>query len=67
MAKAGKNSPLNCRCGGSSKVFGPSEFAPTSHWGVYCSNNSCDKMASSTSLEGAVDQWNDVQISMSML
>jgi len=62
-----KNNPLGCRCGGRSKVFGPSEFAPTSNWGVYCSNNFCDKMASGASLEGAVDQWNDVQISMSIL
>lgn len=67
MRNSRNNTPLQCRCGGNVKVFGPSEFAPQSHWGVYCSNNSCDKMASSTSLDSAIDQWNDVQINMSIL
>lgn len=67
MGNARAHNPLNCRCGGKSKVFGPSEFAPTSNWGIYCSNNACDKMASSGTLESAVEQWNDVQISMSIL
>lgn len=67
MSRARKTNPLQCRCGGSAKSFGPCEFAPKSHWGVYCSNDSCDKMATGSSLDGAIDQWNDVQINMSIL
>ena len=67
MRNSRNNSPLQCRCGGSVKLFGPCEFAPTSHWGVYCSNNSCDRIATGNSLDGAIDQWNDVQISMAHL
>ena len=51
-----------CRCGGSAKLFGPCEFAPRSHWGVYCSNNDCDKMGSGTQLEEAIENWNEEQI-----
>ena len=53
---------VSCRCGGTAKVFGPSEFAPRSHWGVYCSNNNCEKMGAGDSLEEAIDHWNEEQI-----
>lgn len=51
-----------CRCGGQAKIFGPSQFAPTSHWGIYCSRNSCEKMASGTSLEEVIELWNEEQV-----
>jgi hypothetical protein len=51
-----------CRCGGQAKVFGPSEFAPASHWGVYCSDNSCDKMVSADDLDEAIEMWNESQL-----
>ena len=47
-----------CRCGGRAKIFGPSEFAPSSNWGVYCGNNNCDQMAVAASLEEAIEDWN---------
>ncbi len=48
----------SCRCGGQVKVFGPCEFAPRSHWGVYCANDSCDLMVAADSLEEAIERWN---------
>lgn len=51
-----------CRCGGQAKIFGPSEYAPTSHWGIYCSKNDCEKMASADSLEEVVEMWNEEQM-----
>ena len=53
---------VSCRCGGTAKVFGPCEFAPRSHWGVYCSNNNCEKMGAGDSLEEAIEHWNEEQI-----
>ncbi len=47
-----------CRCGGQVKIFGPCEFAPRSHWLVFCANDSCEQMASADSLEEAIDCWN---------
>ncbi len=47
-----------CRCGGQAKIFGPSEFAPHSHWGVYCSKDRCDNMAVAATLEEAIEDWN---------
>ncbi len=47
-----------CRCGGQVKVFGPCEFAPHSHWGVYCAKDSCPRMVSADSLEEAIERWN---------
>lgn len=47
-----------CRCGGQARVLGPCEFAPRSHWVVYCSKDSCDQMASSDNLEEAIESWN---------
>lgn len=47
-----------CRCGGRVKVFGPCEFAPHSHWGVYCAEDKCDHMVTADTLEEAVHQWN---------
>lgn len=47
-----------CRCGGQVKVFGPCEFAPRSHWGVYCAKDACRQMATADSLEEAVERWN---------
>lgn len=47
-----------CRCGGEVKVFGPCTFAPHSHWGLYCSNDSCQHMATADSLEEAIANWN---------
>ena len=49
---------LPCRCGGEARVFGPSSFAPASHWGIYCSEDSCERMAVADSFEAAVKQWN---------
>jgi len=51
-----------CRCGGTVKVFGPCEYAPRSHWGVYCSNNNCDKMVAGDSMEEAIERWNEEQM-----
>ena len=51
-----------CRCGGQAKIFGPSEYAPSSHWGIYCSKIDCDKMASADSLDHAVEIWNEDQM-----
>ena len=36
------NIAVPCRCGGQAKIFGPSGYAPTSHWGIYCSKDNCD-------------------------
>ncbi len=47
-----------CRCGGQVKVFGPCEYAPRSHWMIYCSNDSCEQMASADTLEEAIENWN---------
>jgi len=49
-----------CRCGGQVKIFGPCEFAPRSHWGVYCANNSCEQMVAAESLDEAIDHWNHI-------
>jgi hypothetical protein len=51
-----------CRCGGQAKIFGPSGYAPSSHWGVYCSQNGCDKMAIGNSMEDAIELWNEEQV-----
>lgn len=50
-----------CRCGGQARIFGPSEYAPASHWGIYCSKDSCEKMAVADTLEEAVESWNEDQ------
>lgn len=50
-----------CRCGGQAKIFGPSGYAPSSHWGIYCSKDSCEKMAVADSMEEAVELWNEEQ------
>ncbi len=50
-----------CRCGGQAKTFGPTSYAPSSHWGVYCSEDNCEKMAVADSLEEAVEKWNEEQ------
>ncbi|WP_029909589.1 hypothetical protein [Pelobacter seleniigenes] len=50
-----------CRCGGQAKIFGPSSFAPSSHWGIYCSKDNCEKMAVADSMEDAIDRWNEEQ------
>lgn len=47
-----------CRCGGQVKIFGPSEFAPHSHWGLYCSRNNCDHIAIGATLDAAILEWN---------
>lgn len=47
-----------CRCGGQAKIFGPSEYAPQSNWGVYCSQDRCEHMAVGNSLEEAIEEWN---------
>ena len=47
-----------CRCGGQVKVFGPCTFAPRSHWGLYCSNDNCEHMATGDNLDEAIDNWN---------
>ncbi|WP_020676506.1 hypothetical protein [Geopsychrobacter electrodiphilus] len=52
------NEAVPCRCGGQVKVFGPCEFAPRSHWGVYCAKDSCQRMSTADSLEGAIENWN---------
>ena len=49
---------ISCRCGGQVKVFGPCEFAPRSHWGVYCSKDACQHMISADTLDEAIDRWN---------
>lgn len=48
-----------CRCGGQAKVFGPCTYAPTSHWGIYCSRDKCDRMAVADSLDEAIINWNE--------
>lgn len=53
---------IPCRCGGQAKVFGPSEYAPASQWGVYCSKNDCEKMATGTSAEQVIATWNEEQM-----
>lgn len=49
-----------CRCGGQVKVFGPSELAPGSHWGIYCTNDCCEQLVAADSLEEAIDHWNHI-------
>ncbi len=49
-----------CRCGGQVKVFGPCEFAPRSHWIIFCTGESCEQMVSADSLEEAIDRWNHI-------
>lgn len=49
-----------CRCGGQVKIFGPCEFAPRSHWGVYCGKDACRQMATGDSLEEAIGNWNHI-------
>lgn len=49
---------VSCRCGGQVRVLGPCEFAPRSHWVVYCEKDSCDQMAAADSLEDAIECWN---------
>jgi len=51
-----------CECGGHPRIFGPCEFAPRSHWGIYCGNPQCEKMATGASLEDAIDHWNHGRI-----
>jgi len=51
-----------CRCGGQAKIFGPSSFAPASHWGIYCSSNDCEKMAIADNMELAIEHWNEEQM-----
>jgi hypothetical protein len=53
---------IPCRCGGQAKIFGPSGYAPTSHWGVYCSKDSCEKMAVADCMEQAIEAWNEEQM-----
>ena len=50
-----------CRCGGQARLFGPSGYAPTSHWGIYCSEHCCEKMAVADSMEEAIEHWNELQ------
>lgn len=52
---------VSCRCGGQAKIFGPSGYAPTSHWGVYCSKDSCEKMTVADSMNDAIELWNEDQ------
>ncbi len=47
-----------CRCGGQVKIFGPCKYAPRSHWMIYCTNDSCERIASADSLDDVIDQWN---------
>lgn len=47
-----------CRCGGQVKIFGPSDFAPHSHWGLYCSHDNCEHMVTGQTLEAAILEWN---------
>lgn len=47
-----------CRCGGQVKIFGPSVFAPNSHWGLYCSRDNCEHMVTGESLDAAILEWN---------
>lgn len=51
-----------CRCGGMAKIFGPSSFAPDSHWGIYCSKDNCEKMTVADSLEEVIENWNEEQM-----
>lgn len=53
---------IPCRCGGQAKIFGPSGYAPTSHWGIYCSKDVCDKMATGDTLEQVIEVWNEEQM-----
>lgn len=50
-----------CHCGGQAKIFGPSRHAANSHWGVYCSKDSCEMMITADSLEEAIERWNEEQ------
>ncbi len=50
-----------CRCGGQAKVFGPSSFAPASHWGIYCAKDNCEKMTVADCLDAAIEKWNEEQ------
>jgi len=56
------NLVVPCRCGGQAKIFGPSSYAPSSHWGIYCSKDDCEKMVSGDSLEAAIEDWNEAQV-----
>lgn len=56
------NQAVPCRCGGQAKIFGPSGYAPASHWGIYCSENECEKMASGNTVEEAIEMWNEEQM-----
>ncbi|MBE0502292.1 MAG: hypothetical protein IBX47_12725 [Desulfuromonadales bacterium] len=51
-----------CRCGGQAKVFGPSGYAPGSQWGVYCSKDDCEKMATGDCMEKTIEIWNEEQM-----
>lgn len=53
---------IPCRCGGQARIFGPSQFAPSSQWGVYCSKNDCEKMATGTTIEDVIAGWNEEQM-----
>lgn len=55
------NIAVPCRCGGQARIFGPSGYAPTSHWGIYCSEHHCEKMAVADSMEEAIESWNELQ------
>ena len=56
------NLAIPCRCGGQAKIFGPSSFAPTSHWGVYCSRDDCEKLVIADNMELAIEHWNEEQM-----
>jgi hypothetical protein len=51
-----------CSCGGQARVFGPSSFAPSSYWGVYCSKNCCEEMTAADSLDEAIELWNEEHV-----
>ena len=53
---------IPCRCGGQAKIFGPIGYAPSSQWGVYCSNDHCEKMATGKNLELSIETWNEEQM-----
>lgn len=53
---------MPCRCGGQAKIFGPSEYAPGSQWGVYCSKDDCAKMATGENIDQVIDDWNEEQM-----
>ena len=56
------NHALPCRCGGDAKIFGPSEYAPGSNWGIYCSKDACEKMATGKSVNQVIEIWNEEQV-----